>query len=279
MPRKWIPEAKVINGSRPDIADNCVKSAARVVQIMEVFDEVRREATVVELCSRLGYPQSSTSALLRTLVKVGFLTYDPYSRTYCPTTRAALLASWVNDQTFGEGVLNRMLNEVARASGEMVLLSARQNMDVKHIHVVQARNRKHIQQTVGAQRRMVSSGAGWTLLSTMTEAEVRRIVHVSNAYQDESEEKVNVSWLIEQLRDIRQKGYCFVPDITKNGGSVIAMPLVVPGRQSQVFAVGIGGPTQVLREREEELAALLRQAIASHFPHLQPDAFLPACAG
>lgn len=279
MPRKWIPEAKVINGSRPDIADNCVKSAARVVQIMEVFDEIRRETTVVELCSRLGYPQSSTSALLRTLVKVGFLTYDPYSRTYCPTTRAALLASWVNDQTFGEGVLNRMLNEIGHASGEMVLLSARHNLDVKHIHVIQARNRKHIQQTVGAQRRMISSGAGWTLLSTLPDAEVRRIVHVSNARLDEGEQPVSASWLLEQLRDIRRKGYCFVPDITKNGGSIIAMPLVVPGRQAQCFAVGIGGPTPVLQDREAELAAMLGQAIADHTPHLRADALQQARAG
>ncbi len=65
MPRKWVPERRHIVGSRPELPPGVVKSAGRVLQIFEFFDEVRREANVVEICATLGYPQSSTSALLR----------------------------------------------------------------------------------------------------------------------------------------------------------------------------------------------------------------------
>src|SRR5690606_23559085 len=50
-----------------------VKSAARALRVLELFDELRRDARVAEISMRLGYPQSSTSVLLKCLEKAGYL--------------------------------------------------------------------------------------------------------------------------------------------------------------------------------------------------------------
>ena len=39
-----------------------VKSAARVLQVLEVFDEERRPLAVAEIAAHYGWPASSTSA-------------------------------------------------------------------------------------------------------------------------------------------------------------------------------------------------------------------------
>ena len=49
-----------------------VKSAARVLAILEYFDDLQRPSTVTEIAEELTYPQSSTSALLRSLVSMGY---------------------------------------------------------------------------------------------------------------------------------------------------------------------------------------------------------------
>lgn len=67
--------------SWPSIPPSVVKSAGRVLQILEFFDDVKREANVVEICRALGYPQSSTSVLLRSLVQLGYLAYTPKGRS------------------------------------------------------------------------------------------------------------------------------------------------------------------------------------------------------
>ncbi|PCJ33895.1 MAG: transcriptional regulator, partial [Cellvibrionales bacterium] len=65
--------------------DKIVKSVARTCETLVFFDEMRRPLTVVEISKQLGYPQSSTSALLKSLVKLGFLAHDAKRKSYFPT--------------------------------------------------------------------------------------------------------------------------------------------------------------------------------------------------
>jgi len=50
-----------------------VESAARVIKIFEYFAEIRRPATVTEINRALKMPQSSTTKILHTLLKLGYL--------------------------------------------------------------------------------------------------------------------------------------------------------------------------------------------------------------
>src|SRR3546814_16050692 len=68
--------------AKAPIEQKTVKSAGRVLEILEYFDDLQRQSTVMEIADALGYPQSSTSALLRSLVGMGYLNYDAHARTY-----------------------------------------------------------------------------------------------------------------------------------------------------------------------------------------------------
>src|SRR3546814_19151587 len=59
-----------------------VKSAGRVLRILEYFDSVRREACVSEISRTMKWTQSSTSVLLKSLVSLGYLQHDRFRRTY-----------------------------------------------------------------------------------------------------------------------------------------------------------------------------------------------------
>ncbi|MBP8232968.1 MAG: helix-turn-helix domain-containing protein, partial [Rhizorhabdus sp.] len=75
--------------------DSSVKSASRVFEILELFDGSRVPLSATEIVRKLGWPQSSTVALLKTLVSLGYLAYDTFERTYLPTMRVALLGGWM----------------------------------------------------------------------------------------------------------------------------------------------------------------------------------------
>src|SRR3954464_13358310 len=89
--------------ARPPLEQKTMKSAGRVLEILEYFDDIQRSSTVMEVANALGYPQSSASALLRSLVATGYLNFDPRTRMYITSSRVALLGSWVNSQFFAEG--------------------------------------------------------------------------------------------------------------------------------------------------------------------------------
>jgi hypothetical protein len=63
---------------------NKAKIARRVIEVLEFFDEAHPRATVMDIVRRFNRPQSSTSELLSSLVDLGLLYKDPYSRSYTP---------------------------------------------------------------------------------------------------------------------------------------------------------------------------------------------------
>ena len=97
-----------------------VKSAARTLQVLEFFDEVRASASVMEVSRALSYPQSSTSGLLKSLVTLGYLSYDPYARLYTPTHRVTLLGSWIEAPVLRQIV--QLMEDLGRQTGETIML-------------------------------------------------------------------------------------------------------------------------------------------------------------
>ena len=80
------------------MSENVVKSAARVLEVFEYFAGRRTPATVGEVCNALGYPQSSTSVLLKSLLTLGYLSYDQGSRRYSPSVKVATLGEWIPEE-------------------------------------------------------------------------------------------------------------------------------------------------------------------------------------
>jgi DNA-binding IclR family transcriptional regulator len=223
MPRKWIPEKIHVVGARPALPPGVVKSAGRVLQILEFFDDVRREANVIEMCTVLGYPQSSTSALLRSLVLLGVLHYNRVTRLYSPSIRMALLGSWVNERLFGSGQLVRLTEAINRRTGHAVLVATRNGRFAKYIHVVQATKLARLHITLGTERPLAASGTGYAILSTYPDTEVRKIVHAINANASGRESYVSVTDLLQTLAKIRRRGYSYVPDLVTVGGGEAAV--------------------------------------------------------
>jgi DNA-binding IclR family transcriptional regulator len=260
---KTAPLGRRISG-RPPLERKTVKSAGRALEILEYFDDVQRPSTVMEVANALGYPQSSASALLRSLAAVGYLNYDPRTRLYVTSSRVALLGSWVNSGFFGEGAIISMMKEMNERTGDTVVLAIRNGLYVQYIHVIQATSPARLHLTLGTVRPLASSGAGYAVLSTMSDAEVTRLVMRINAEAKEGEPLIRIRDLLEALSGVRQRGYAFTCDIVTRGGGIIAAPL--PRMSGQpLMVVGIGGISEVMRAREQELADILKEQLAVHF--------------
>src|SRR5262245_65659377 len=101
-----------------------VKSAARVLAIFEFFNERREPLSLKEITQRLGYPQSSTTVLLKSLIVLGYLNYDRKSRTYLPSLKLATLGSWIADHVVPRGPLLELMQVLRRERGESIALAA-----------------------------------------------------------------------------------------------------------------------------------------------------------
>jgi DNA-binding IclR family transcriptional regulator len=266
MRRKWVAEKKHVVGSRPDLPEGVVKSAGRVVQILEYFDEIQRPANVVEISEMLKLPQSSTSALLRSLVAMGYLYFDRMARTYLPSCRVALLGNWVNSPLFMGGVALRCMEELQQKTGDAIVLAIRNGVWAQYIHVLQATSMARLQVTRGALRPIAASGTGYALLSTLPDTEVKKIAHRINAEaRTGTTRPVNTEELLQAIAEVRRTGYAFTTDLVTPGGAVLAMPLPVTDG-GRALVIGLGGISEVQKKRRAELIATMRETLAAHFP-------------
>ena len=247
-----------------------VKSAVRTLEILEFFDEHQKPANVVTVSEGLGYPQSSTAALLRSLVTLGYLQYDPRARTYMPTDRVSLLGSWINPPLFEDGALLRMMRAIQARTGQLVLIGARNADFAQYVHVLKRPEavEHHIQ--TGMKRPIATSGVGHVLLSSMTDVEVKRLVHRMNAYATDAGDKVDVTELLGCLTRVRRRGYAFSRNRVVENYGMIAIKL--PSElTSRLLVIGIGGCVSALEARETELVSVAREEMANYLAKQRDD--------
>lgn len=246
-----------------------VGSLHRSLEVLELFAVEQRALTVGEVAQRLGYPQSSTSVLLHGLSDLGYLEHDRHARTFLPTLRVSFLGMWLHQRVLTQSSLLDFMEMLALRSGHVAMLAVQNGLHAQYIHIVSARSSR-VGLKPGLLRPICRSAVGKVLLSTMDDDQVMRIVRNVNATDVDFPAPVNGKALLQEIAECRRTGFAFSVDSVTQGSSVIAarMPEVEGG---QPLAVGIGVHTWQREELQESMMALLREALATHFP--------PGCAG
>jgi DNA-binding IclR family transcriptional regulator len=235
-----------------------IKSANRVLEILELFDRSRQAVTVMDVARALGVPQSSTSELLGCLVKQGYLQRDRYARTYAPTSRVALLGAWVQPSLFRHGSLLPMMDEIVDESGHTALLGSMVGVALRHVHVVGATIPNGL--CAGSDHSLLHSPMGKVLLSTFDREVVRKIVHRLNA-EAGPERIVRINDLFEELDQIRAQG--FATESTESGGNII-VAVLLPQSGEEQLSLGIVVPVDEVENGLQAYVRLLRSAVSSH---------------
>lgn len=255
---------------RGDGTNGTVKSAARVLEVFEYFDRVRRAASVMEVARALGYPQSSTSVLLRSLVALGYLEYDAGRRTYLPTPRVTLLGSWIEPLLVPGGEIMELMDDLGEQTGETIILGVPSGEAVRYIHVVQATTAMRLHVGKGTIRPMAISGMGRLFMSTMDESRVRQIVHRYNAEVAGEENKLNFAAVRRDLASIRADGYAPSLDrVTVGAGGISVLLPVAP--HGVPMAIAIGGLSKTINDNREHFLQLIRRGIRRHLQSEPPE--------
>ena len=248
---------------RKDVTETIVKSAARVFEVLEYFDDVRQAATVMEIARALDYPQSSTSVLLHSMVALGYLTHDPRARTYIPSPRIKLFGSWIDAPFFREGAVMQLMHEIGDTTGELVLLAVQDRQLVRYIHVVPATNPVRLHLRAGMVRSLIRSGVGKLFLSIQPDEQVRKLVHRLNAEETNPEFRISVRTLFEELAEIRACGFSVATHQVTPGASGVSV--LLPGVSAmQPMAVAVAGVSENVVGQTARFVEAIRTAIRRH---------------
>lgn len=171
-------------------ASNKAKIARRVIEVLDFFDEDHREATVMDIVRRYDRPQSSTSELLSSLVELGILHKDPYSRSYRLTARAAMLGASGQPEMIRDGSLIRLLDRLAAQTGLSVGLFSMVGLDSQIIGWREGRRttaRSSGDLLAGMKSPLTTGAPGWLMLSIFASGRLDGMLRRLNAEASEAQ--------------------------------------------------------------------------------------------
>ncbi len=238
-----------------------VKSAQRVLELLEFFSEWRQPASVKEISQSLGYPQSSTSVLMKNLLESGYFDHEPRTGMYVPNVRLALATAWISDHLFSEQSLLRLMERVLSACGHTVMIGSQRGVHVRYLHVLQATRADRFMAKSGALRPLFRSASGKMLLTTKLERELPVLLRRANALETDPQLRLALDTVLGERESACSDGYAMSMGTSMPGAAALAILLPVP-KGHDPMTLSLGGPMREIKRDKTRLVTLLNGAVA-----------------
>lgn len=237
-----------------------VKSARRALEVLDLFEKLRRPAVSGEIANILGYPQSSTSFLLNDLRRTGYLNYDTKTRCFAPTIRVALLGGWIHTGAYGRVELSELMTAVRDLARMTTILTMQNGLDFQFMHVLEARQTSKLALRPGTLRPLCRGAGGLALLAERSDADIGRLVRSINVEAVKTHE--DLRRVLHLVHRTRRDGYAWiVGGVFPNIGSV-GVRLPFNDILDKPLGLMIAGPASRIRSEHRALGAMLRAELA-----------------
>ena len=202
-----------------------VKSAERVLDIVDLLTRHPPGLTFVEIREELDLPKSSLSALLRTMRVRGHLAFDERRHRFRLGIRF-----WEAGQAFlaGTDLRNTAQPHLQRAAdrlGETVQLAILDGLDNVYIAKVEGKHLLRLVSEVGSRLPAHATGLGKVLLSGLEEGELRRRLKGRRLERFTETTIADPAALLVELEKIRRRGYAIDDGEMTVGVYCVAVPV------------------------------------------------------
>ena len=235
-----------------------IKSAARVIEVLELFTTDPRPLSLKEVSTRLGYPQSSTTVLMKSLMSLGYLNFEPVRRVYFPTLRVSRLGEWIPNALFGGRSIIEVMNDIHNATGELVALAVLNDVYVQYIKVIQSTHPLRIHIEEGSMTVVTRSAAGWVLLARKDPGDIDKLARRANIAVKLPVERVNVRDFAKAIAHLRRENWAYTENVPIPGAATVCVTLETT-LQGQPVILGLGGPIERIRKLRNSAIQLLQK--------------------
>lgn len=239
-------------------SESNVKTALRVIEIIEIFAREGKPLSLTELARELEAPVSSCLGLIRTLTSQGYLYETGRRQGYYPTGRLLAMAQRI---ARSDPILEKVgptLTALRDAVAETVVLGKlAPSGEVVYLEVMPSPHPISYVADPGAQRHVHSNSLGKALLSLMSSEERRKLLKGRTLERFNERTLVTLEALEEEIARSRERGWFQNLGESMMDVGAIAWPLSIGGGE---YAVSIAGPLYRIEPNLEPLAQRLRVA-------------------
>ncbi|MGD9945689.1 MAG: IclR family transcriptional regulator [Burkholderiaceae bacterium] len=241
-------------------ADASVKSAKRVLDILEFFAARKSPATLAVLAESMALPKTSAFALLRTLEAAGYMYFVRDDLGWYPTSRWADHALKVAEHDPVVPAIHPTLRWLCDESGETAVLGTLAGDQVLYLDAVEPDLTIRFVAEVGQRKPVYGSSSGRGMLSLMAPEERRKMLDRVNLIRHTPLTITELPEIEAEIERGAARGWHTAFGEFQGGSLSVSVPIQI-GRQP--YALIIGAPLERARAKVDELGDLLVKAAQS----------------
>lgn len=233
------------------------RSAARALDILELFAQQRRPVFVTEMSSLLGLPLSSCYSLINTLESCGYAYSLGPRRGYYVTNKILRLANSIAAYDPLPSIFGPTLNRLRDETQETILLAQLTHSQIVVLFVCNSMQRISFIGEVGEIWPVHCSSMGRAILSAISEDERRAILGAAEKKRFNDKTVTETEQILRIVTEGHARGWHKGQGETVLDLMGIAVPIKVMG---QFYAVAVTGPEYRISANEVEIAEKLNDA-------------------
>ncbi|WP_370232558.1 IclR family transcriptional regulator [Cognatishimia sp.] len=215
----------------------------RTLLILEILGKSDRALSATQINDQLGLPKQTVHRLCTTLEESGFLTRPGNAKKFQVARRLRDLGAGLLHNSRDHIARHQILKEVAEEVRETVNYAVPDKSGMSYLDRVETDWPFRIQLPVGTSVPFHCTASGKTFLASLTPKNREAMIASLDLRKMTQGTRTNPQTLLQELRDIRKKGYALDQEEFMDGMIAIAVPVLDPlGRF--IAAVAYHGPTQ-----------------------------------
>jgi len=237
-----------------------VKTAARTLDLFEVFAQARSPLSLTDLANRLQAPISSCHALVRTLQSRGYLYVLEKRKRVYPTKRMLQLVEAISQHDPLLETVAPVLTKLRDSLGETVILGNRLEECVVYIEVVEGTHTVRYAAKPGEAKPLHSSAIGKAMLSGLGPAALRKLLERLSLTRVTANTITDIDALIADIEEGRRRGIFVTRGENVEDVGALAIRREING---EPFGLAIAGPVErINRNFDAYCRELIRQGDA-----------------
>lgn len=236
-----------------------VQSIDRAISILKLFSENRRDMKLTEIADELDLNKSTVHGIISTLKYHGLIDQDEQTQKYRLGLYLMRLGDLVSNSIDMIEVAHPIIDQVSKNLNETVHLSRLEQSELVYLDKVESNQSIRISTAIGSRMPAYCTGMGKSLLAFSDLDKLDELLPeeletlTPNTITDKTA-------LIQELRDIRQRGFSIDNEESDIGLRCVAAPIFDYTGKAK-YALSVSGPTvRITEERLETIIQVITEA-------------------
>jgi DNA-binding IclR family transcriptional regulator len=249
---------------RPKRDRNFIEPLARGLAVLQAFTPADQWLGNLEVSARVGLPSATVNRLLKSLMRLGYLSYSPQQRQYQLAAAVLSLGYSAVASSTGRNQLRWHMQALADSANAFVMLGQRDRLEIVLLEVFHSNSSMvTLRLEQGARIPIAGTAMGWALMAALPDEEREYLLtHIKRTNEEQwplLEHKIQ-----RGFSQFKSNGYCVSLGAWRSEITTAAIPLV-PANRSVALVLGCASASpympmsRISREIGPNLASLAKK--------------------